>query len=59
MYWHPLDHLSPKPNLNPIQALDYLERALALCQEVGDLIGQAHSLRLLAYLHFAQVNLTP
>ena len=39
-----------------MQALDYLERALALCQEVGDLLGQAHALRLLAYLHFAQVD---
>mmetsp|Transcript_15026 Transcript_15026/g.50772 ORF Transcript_15026/g.50772 Transcript_15026/m.50772 type:complete len:366 (+) Transcript_15026:177-1274(+) len=40
----------------PLQALDYFERALALAQEVGDAQGEAQTLRMLAYVHLAQVD---
>lgn len=39
-----------------LQALDYLERALNLCQEMGDGWGEAATLRLLGYVHLAQVD---
>ena len=39
-----------------LQALDYFERALNLCQEMGDARGEAATLRLLGFVHLAQVD---
>ena len=36
--------------------LDYFERALNLCQEMGDARGEAATLRLLGFVHLAQVD---
>jgi hypothetical protein len=38
------------------QTLDYFERALSLCQEMGDGWGEAATLRLLGYVHLSQVE---